>query len=128
MFRKAFSTVSCKPVSANLSTLCGGLAHYPALNKNLTISQNMRIFPVLKLNLSLFYLKVQLRPNLSDCCVQLSVSKQKILEVHPGVVVFTASRYKCLFTESLPLSACGFTPGHSKIDRYLASIQPGKYN
>ncbi|XP_064601115.1 filaggrin-like [Liolophura sinensis] len=68
--------------------------------------------------------ETDLLPEHQDQLEILSVSKQKILEVHPGVVVFTASRYKCLFSESLPLSTCGFTPGSSQIDRYLASIQP----
>ena len=58
----------------------------------------------------------------------MEMAEQVIQERHPGLVVFTADRYKQLFSfpETLTLESCGFKAGMSRIDKNLTTLPPGE--
>ena len=59
---------------------------------------------------------------------QFQVLDSVISDVHPGDVIFQPILYQRLFTGSLSVQTCGFTPGASYIDKYLSVLQPCKYS
>ncbi|KAJ8317440.1 hypothetical protein KUTeg_005344 [Tegillarca granosa] len=58
---------------------------------------------------------------------RFQVSESSIKDVHRGEEIFATQRYKQMFTETLRPQDCGFVPGSTYIDTYLATVLPGDY-
>ncbi|CAL1525835.1 unnamed protein product [Lymnaea stagnalis] len=63
----------------------------------------------------------------ADHIDQLEVKGSKLCDQHPGLTVFRADQFCCLFTDRVTPSNFGFYPSESVIDKSLANIRSDKY-